>query len=105
MPMPRSNPSRITYMATAVPIRVAQITGRYHSMALDLFQCAPAGVRRGGNRATAKIFGLFDGGSAWTLRDQPVHVINAHREHDAVNNDEQRQRESDTRVGHRRGGV
>ena len=33
MPMPRSKPSRITYIATAVPISAAQITGRYHSMA------------------------------------------------------------------------
>ena len=32
MPMPRSKPSRITYMATATPISAAQITGRYHSM-------------------------------------------------------------------------
>ncbi len=30
--MPRSKPSRITYIATAMPITAAQITGRYHSM-------------------------------------------------------------------------
>ena len=32
MPIPRSKPSKITYIATASPMIAAQMTGRYDSM-------------------------------------------------------------------------
>src|ERR1700704_7211941 len=42
MPIPRSKPSRITYMATASPMIAAQMTGRYVSMAQPPAMSGPA---------------------------------------------------------------
>ena len=100
--MPRSKPSRMTYIATAMPMMPAQITGRYHSMAVLPSALRASASRRGAGARRAA------GGSPRArstraargpLRDQPVDVVDAHREHDAVDQDEQHERVATLRAG------
>src|SRR5262245_24387308 len=92
IPMPRSKPSIMTYITTAVPMTAAQIRGRYHSMtpSLSALQCFAPGILRGGDRARRETPGL---GSDFlrTVRNQPVDVVNAKPEHDSVGDHEQRE--------------
>ena len=78
-------------MATAVPIRPAQITGRYHSMASALLQSAARPASCAAEIGLPAIVRL-SAGTGRALRDQPVDVVDAEREHDAVGEHEQRQR-------------
>src|SRR5688500_3350042 len=102
MPMPRSKPSRMTYIATAVPMTAAQITGRYHSISAHLLEgiAAPGGCDR-----TTPCQWWFGGRGVGTCRDQPVDVINPHRKNDSVDKNEQRKRCGDAGTRHRRDGV
>jgi hypothetical protein len=94
MPTPRSKPSRMTYIATAVPINAGPDDRKipFHG-GLPFAASVQRRVRPAWRPASA--------GTAWSdlvrahdpprpLRDQPVDVINAHREHDAVDDHEHR---------------
>src|SRR4051812_3590151 len=103
--MPRSKPSRTTYIATATPMTAAQISGRYHSMTVSLLESRAAFVLRGGNwTARRERAGLF-GDLGRTAVDQAVDVIDAEGEHDAIGQHEQSQGAGDRGGGHRRSGL
>src|SRR5262245_14667765 len=99
MPMPRSKPSSRTYMTTAMPITAAQISGRYHSMVSlpSALQCFAAGVLRGSNRARRELPG-FRRDLTRAVRNQPVDVVNAEPEHDAIGQYEKSQRAGNGRA-------
>src|SRR5262245_57544645 len=103
MPMPRSKPSSRTYMTTAMPITVAQISGRYHSMAsLPLtLQRFAAGVLCSGNRARREMPG-FRRDLTRSVRNQPVDVVDAKPEHDTVCEHKKRQCTGNSRTRDRR---
>src|SRR5262245_45634291 len=80
MPTPRSKPSRITYIATAMPMMPAQISGR-SSAIVSPRALAPLVADCGGQRLVSESFRqllLFR-----SFRDQAVDVVDADREHDA----------------------
>src|ERR1700716_2297650 len=113
-PIPRSKPSRITYIATANPISAAQITGRYDSMGaasdgvlaqyrhsslgagLSFASALPARGRYRRSTAAGLERGIFR-----SVRYQPVDGIDAHREHDAVDEHEQHKCRGDGMGGER----
>src|SRR5262245_59487591 len=99
MPMPRSKPSSRTYMTTAIPITAAQIRGRYHSMVSlpSALQCFAARVLRSRNRARRELPG-FRRDLARAVRNQPVDVVNAEPEHDAIGQHEKSQRAGNSRA-------
>src|SRR6266853_2068030 len=95
MPIPRSKPSRITYIATASPMIAAQITGRYDSMTQPRLMSSPgpgidyplsmktlrASLQWPRQRSGA---GGLNHRTFRSARDQPVDVVDAHGKHDAV---------------------
>src|SRR4030095_778592 len=101
--MPRSKPSMMTYITTAVPMMAAQIRGRYHSMmpSLSVPQRFAPGILRGGDRAGRETPSL-GGDFLRAVRDKPVDVINAEPEHDSVCDHEQCECADDCRARHRR---
>src|SRR5262245_7479653 len=106
IPIPRSKPSMMTYITTAVPMTAAQIRGRYHSMApsLLMLQSFAPGILGGGDRARQET-PILGGDFPRAMRDQPVDVIHAKPEYDAVCDHEQREGAGDRRARHRRGGI
>src|SRR4029079_15058793 len=97
--MPRSKPSRITYIATARPMIAAQMTSRYDSMARPHTTCSLGTVRsvdenfvsawRGRWRRRCAAAAGLKRGVLWSARDQSVDVVETDREYDAVDQHEQ----------------
>src|SRR5262245_49665005 len=105
MPTPRSKPSRITYIATAMPMMPAQISGKSHATARALQAFLDRyGLVCGRERPVAEAFPAF-ARLSWSLRDEAIDVVDAEREHDAVDQHEQCQRGGAAASRNRRHGV